>query len=258
MSNACACANTTQTRDWRGLGRGVSAGQHMYMRVTDRFGHGPDSTAAKEDLRRAAASSRAWAESILSLWYENQIALLYAKWIDDHRSVRSKEGGRKGGEVHLNWDWIGLPAWSSSSSSCSICEIRLYLWFVNCVLWWCCLWNYYTFTGWVKSVNLPLHLVACKDINNARSGYASLPHSPFQLGAPGCMQDYLALFLWARKCWALKFNCATVQQQQQQQKQVNVKTKQTDGINDDDENKEKKKEEGRGGTGALVPGQKIY
>lgn len=40
-------------------GRGVSAGQHMYMRVTDRFGHGPDSTAAKEDLRLAAATSRA-------------------------------------------------------------------------------------------------------------------------------------------------------------------------------------------------------
>lgn len=48
MSNACACANTAKSEECRGLGRGVSAGQHMYMRVTDRFGPGPDSTAARK------------------------------------------------------------------------------------------------------------------------------------------------------------------------------------------------------------------
>lgn len=81
----------------------------------------------------------------------------------------------------------------------------------------------------------------------------------FKLGAPVGLLGIL--FLWARKCCALKFNCATVQQQQQ----VNVKTKQTDGINDDDDqNKEKEQEKdqaqeekGRGNS-ALVPGQKIY
>lgn len=30
----------------------------MYMRVTDRFGHRPDSTVAREDLRLAAAESK--------------------------------------------------------------------------------------------------------------------------------------------------------------------------------------------------------
>lgn len=52
MSNACACANTAERE------RGVSAGQHMYMRVTDRFGSRPDSTVAREDLRLAAAESK--------------------------------------------------------------------------------------------------------------------------------------------------------------------------------------------------------
>lgn len=126
MSNACACANTAERE------RGVSGGQHMYMRVTDRFGHRPDSTVAREDLRLAAAESKSrlsWAESILSLWYENQIALLYAKWIDDQRSVRWK-GVRRSEES----TWIGIEldclprSWSSCSSICEICVYIYDLW----------------------------------------------------------------------------------------------------------------------------------
>lgn len=109
-------------------------------------------------------------------------------------------------------------------------------------------------------MNLPLHLVACKDINNARSGYPPLSHSLFQTGG-ACRITWHSFFM-GEKVLSIKVqlcNCATVQQQQQ----VNVKTKQTDGINDDDDEKkeqeqEQQQEEKGRGNSALVPGQKIY
>lgn len=207
MSNACACANTAE-RERGYLPDSICTWELLIGSATDQTRLWPGKIYGWLQPR----ASRGWAESILSLWYENQIALLYAKWIDDHQ----REEGRAGREVHLNWDWIGLPASVLVVVQQHLWNLRLYLWFVNCVLWWCCcLWNYYTFTGRVKSVNLPLHLVACKDINNARSASLSLTLC-FKLGAPAGLLGIL--FLWARKCWALKFNCAATTTSQRQNK----------------------------------------